>query len=209
VTARRLGLLAAGLVLLGVAFLLAVAAETARSWPDRLREGDVRYRAVPTAGDPWPESGRVIRSLLGVDDDLRFRRALWAYRVSEARGRAAQQEFGGAELRAQVETLLGGLAASDTDPVRQSSAATILGVLAYGEYGRNTQGGSAFLQRSLRSFREAIQLDPSNDDAKFDLELLLELVASSQGETGGSAGGPGGPETDVGGAGATRPGEGY
>jgi hypothetical protein len=209
VNARRVGLLVAGLVLLGLAVLLAVAAEDARTWPDRLREGDVRYRAVPSAGDPWPESRRTVRTLLGVNDDLRYRRALWAYRVSEQRVRAAQQEFGGAELRAQVETLLGGLAASDTDPVRRSSAATILGVLAYGEYVRSSRGGSVFLQRSLRSFREAIQLDPSNDDAKFDLELLLELVASSRGETGGTAGGPGGPETDVGGAGITRPGEGY
>jgi hypothetical protein len=208
-TVRRLGALAAGFVLLGLAVLAATTAEAARTWPERLREGDVRYRAVPTAGDPWPESHAGLRALLGVNDDLRFRRALWAYRVSEQRVRESQQEFGGAELRAQVETLLGGLAASDPDPARRSSAATMLGVLAYGEYVRNTRGGSVFLQRSLRSFREAIQLDPSNDDAKFDLELLLDLVASSQGETGGSAGGPGGPETDVGGAGATRPGEGY
>jgi len=209
VTLRRFVPLAAGLVVVGLALLLAVAAEDARTWPQRLREGDVRYRAVPEAGEPWPESSRSVRAVLGVDDDLRFRRALWAYRVSEQRVRETEQEFGGAELRAQIETLLGGLAESDPEPARRSSAATMLGVLAYGEYRRNSRGGSLFLQRSLQSFREAIQLDPSNDDAKFDLELLLELVASSQGETGGSAGGPGGPETDVGGAGITRPGEGY
>lgn len=208
-TARRLALLAAGVVLLCLAALLAFAAEDARTWPVRLREGDVRYRAVPTAGDPWPESPGALRALLGVNDDLHFRRALWAYRVSEKRVRASEQQFGGAELRAQVETLLGGLVASESDPARRSSAATILGVLAYGEYVRNSRGGSVFLQRSLRSFREAIQLDPSNDEAKFDLELLLELVASSEGEEGGSSGGAGGPETDVGGAGNTRPGEGY
>lgn len=207
--ARRLVVLTAGIVLLGLAGALAFAAEDARTWPERLREGDVRYRAVPAAGDPWREPSRTVRAALGIDDDLRFRRGLWAYRVSEQRARAAEQEFGGAELRAQVETLLGGLAANDADPVRRSSAATMLGVLAYGEYVRNTRGGSVFLQRSLRSFREAIQLDPSNDDAKFDLELLLDLVASSLNDTGDSASGQGGPETDVGGAGITRPGEGY
>lgn len=206
---RRFAVLVAGIVLLCLAGALAFAAEDARSWPQRLREGDVRYRAVPAAGDPWREPSRSVRALLGVNDDLRFRRGLWAYRVSEQRVRAAQQEFGGAELRAQVETLLGGLAANDDDPVRRSSAATMLGVLAYGEYVRNTRGGSVFLQRSLRSFREAIQLDPANDDAKFDLELLLELVASSLNDTGDAATGQGGPETDVGGAGITRPGEGY
>lgn len=207
-TARRVAALAAGLVLLGLAVLTAAAAEAARTWPDGLREGDVRYRAVPLVGDPWPESPRAVRELLAVNDDLRFRRALWAYRVSEQRVRRSQEEFGGAELRAQTETLLGGLAASDPDPARRSSAATILGVLAYGESVRSSQGGDVFLQRSLRSFREAIQLDPSNDEAKFDLELLLDL-ASSANASGGSAGGPGGPETDVGGAGTTRPGEGY
>jgi hypothetical protein len=128
--------------------------------------------------------------------------------VSEQRVREKQQGLGADELRAQIETLLGGLAETDPEPARRSSAATILGVLAYGEYVRNTRGGSVFLQRSLQSFREAIKLDPSNDDAKFDLELLLELVRS-QGKSGGSSSGPGGPETDVGGAGATRPGEGY
>lgn len=208
-TARRIAALAAGIGLLCLAGALAYFAEDARSWPERLREGDVRYRAVPAAGDPWREPSRTVRAALGVDDDLRFRRGLWAYRVSEQRARAAQQEFGGAELRAQVETLLGGLAANDSDPARRSSAATMLGVLAYGEYVRNARGGSVFLQRSLRSFREAIQLDPSNDDAKFDLELLLELVASSKSDIGQAATGQGGPETDVGGAGITRPGEGY
>jgi hypothetical protein len=206
--ARRLVALAAGLVALGVAVLLAFAANDARTWPDRLQEGEVRYHAAPGAGDPWPRSSASVRSVLGVDDDLRFRRALWAYRVSEQRVREKQQGLGADELRAQIETLLGGLAETDPEPARRSSAATILGVLAYGEYVRNTRGGSVFLQRSLQSFREAIKLDPSNDDAKFDLELLLELVRS-QGKSGGSSSGPGGPETDVGGAGATRPGEGY
>jgi hypothetical protein len=207
-SARRLVALAAGLVALGVAVLLAFAANDARTWPDRLQEGEVRYHAAPGAGDPWPRSSASVRSVLGVDDDLRFRRALWAYRVSEQRVREKQQGLGADELRAQIETLLGGLAETDPEPARRSSAATILGVLAYGEYVRNTRGGSVFLQRSLQSFREAIKLDPSNDDAKFDLELLLELVRS-QGKSGGSSSGPGGPETDVGGAGATRPGEGY
>ena len=208
-TARRLAALAPGVIALALAALLAAAAEDARSWPDRVRQGDVRYRAMPEAGDPWPQSSGAVRAALGVNDDLRFRRALWAYRVTEQRVREQEQEFGGAELRAQIATLLGGLAESDPDPGRRSSAATMLGVLAYGEYRRNARGGSVFLQRSLQSFREAIRLDPTNDDAKFDLELLLELVASSQGDEGGSAGGKGGPETDVGGAGITRPGEGY
>ena len=207
---RALASLGAGLLLLAAAAVAAAAAADARSWPGRLRVGDVRYRAAPAAAtDPWDDGAGPVRGVLGVDDDLRFRRAVWAYRVAQRRVRESEEALGGTEARAQVESLLGGLAESDADPRRRSSAATMLGVLGYEEYARNSRGGGVFLQRSLRAFREAIQLDPTNDEAKFDLELLLELVASGPGEAGGSSGGKGGPDTDAGGPGTIRRGGGY
>jgi hypothetical protein len=64
------------------------------------------------------------------------------------------------------------------------------------------------LRRSLESFRKAIVLDEANEHAKYNLELVLRLLASS-GEASSSSGGGRGRDTIGSGAGAARQGSGY
>ena len=45
-----------------------------------------------------------------------------------------------------------------------------------------------FLRRSLTAFREAIRIDPTNEDAKYDLELVLRLLETVSGDTSGGTG---------------------
>jgi hypothetical protein len=79
---------AAALAVLLVAGVVAVAAEDARRWDDRVRTDDLRFGAQPGGGATWREpkwlGAAAVRSTLGVDDDLRFRRVVAAFRVERA-----------------------------------------------------------------------------------------------------------------------------
>jgi hypothetical protein len=64
------------------------------------------------------------------------------------------------------------------------------------------------VERSVADFQSAVQLDPANDDAKYNLELLLrELLA--RGVRPGSNGSSTGPAKGHKGAGGGQPGRGY
>ena len=82
-----------------------------------------------------------------------------------------------------------------------------MGVLALLEARESEAQRSVFLRRSLTELREAARLDPGNEDAKYDLELVLRLTESSQDESGGGSGGRG--DTPAAGAGAASSGSGY
>ena len=59
------------------------------------------------------------------------------------------------------------------------------------------------------AFRRAIVLDPTNDDAKFNLESVLRLVADQRSRGQGGGGSAGQEGTEFGGAALSRRGSGY
>jgi hypothetical protein len=59
------------------------------------------------------------------------------------------------------------------------------------------------------AFRRAIVLDAANDDAKFDLESILRLVADDRNRGQGGGGSAGQEGTEFGGAAVSRRGTGY
>ena len=59
------------------------------------------------------------------------------------------------------------------------------------------------------AFRRAIVLDPANDDAKFNLESILRLVADERNRGQGGGGSSGQEGTEFGGAALSRRGSGY
>jgi hypothetical protein len=65
------------------------------------------------------------------------------------------------------------------------------------------------VRASSGSFRRAIVLDPGNDDAKFNLESLLRLVADDRSRGQGGGGSAGQEGTEFGGAAVSRRGSGY
>ena len=103
---------------------------------------------------------------------------------------------------------------NDPDPAHSSRAANFLGVISIAAYnaapsGASDQDRSELLLNAIASFEQAIELDPENDDAKYNLQLML---ARGQGllPTEASAGRnplPGGRGAR--GAGAGEPGSGY
>ena len=82
--------IAAALGVLVVAGVVGLAAEDVRRWDDRLRTDDLRLRAQP-GGAAWqqPEwlGAAAVRSILGIDDDLGFRRVVSGF-ASSARTQA-------------------------------------------------------------------------------------------------------------------------
>jgi hypothetical protein len=198
-----------GCLLAGVGLLL-LALDTARLRA-AFADDDVRYRSQPEAvlwQPPAVLPAGVARTLLGVQDDLLFRRAVRGVRLSHPE----QPGFSDPTYvvhRNEASQWLTDIVQSDDDASRRSEAANLLGVLSFADAVADYENRGRLLSGSAGRFRQAIALDPSNEDAKFNLELTL---SRSQGlelteAGGGTAPSPGGKGAR--GAGAGDPGTGY
>jgi hypothetical protein len=172
---RWLAVIAAVLLLVVAAGLFVLAADV-RRWERTLAQDDLVFREAP--GDPelfeaQARLGGAARVLLGIDDDLAFRDALqlfWASVASPEVERRAES----ADLRRAAELALAGIAHSDPDPKRRSQVTNVLGVLSVAGLGSQLGAASgARFESAIMSFRSAILLDDGNEDAKFNLELVL------------------------------------
>jgi hypothetical protein len=208
VTGRRLAGAGATVVLLVLAALLGLLALDVLRWGTHMSENDVALAAAPTVQGLEPETrlpAGISRRLLGVGDDLEFRQALQLFRLS--RPGLPPRDLHDVALRSRAETALARVARDDPSRTNRSRASVLMGVLALLEARESEAQRSVFLRRSLTELREAARLDPGNEDAKYDLELVLRLTESSQDESGGGSGGRG--DTPAAGAGAASSGSGY
>lgn len=208
---RRVLPVALALAALVLAAGLAALGDDARRFGDAIRGDDLRFQLGPGPGGMWDASESfpfgAARRILAVDDDLAFRRAIRLLRLSNPRASfvGGFEEVG---LRSQAELALARVEQTDPDLRRSSRAAVLLGDLAFGDALGDSTQTSIFLQKGAAKFREAIRLDPTNEDAKFNLELLLRLVRSSARSRVETEGGARGGGTSAG-AGLTLPGKGY
>jgi hypothetical protein len=190
-------------VLLACAVLLALLASDLRAWERTMRADDLRFRVDPRARPSWTAStilpSSLTRGLLATDDDRALRRGVAAFRVASRTGRGIDNGITRQRVRAAASTKL---AQVSTNSAYESQAADLVGVL--GASGSGTQG----LEASVASFQNAVRLDPTNESAQFNLELLLnELLAHGKRIGASAAPGPRGHGTQ--GAGAGTPGSGY
>jgi hypothetical protein len=93
------------------------------------------------------------------------------------------------------------------DSATRALGSNLLGVLAFEDASLDRARANRHAMASVDAFREAIRLDPANEDAKFNLELALTLMPEDTAAPSGSGRGAG-PSTGSG-AGATPPGGGY
>jgi hypothetical protein len=202
--------IAALLAVAGAAFLAVLALDALR-WRGHLEDADLRYAARSGNAEMWEPDTRLplglTRELLAVDDDIAYRRAVQAFRVVNVA--RPPRDLADVGRRGQVELRLGRLAESDRSAVRRSLAANLRGVLAF-EEARNDGGGQAaiFLRRALGEFRRAIRLDPANEPAKYNLELVLRLLQQTSNDSQAGGGGAR-ADTPASGAGAASSGSGY
>jgi hypothetical protein len=209
---QRVALGVGALLCLGIAIALGALAVDAARWSRSLDGSDVRFRSAPADERLWKVDALVpfaaARNALGVDDDVDFREALRSLRLSGLDD-AVVSDPDLAIRRNLAQTQLEGVVAADPESQRRSRAAGALGVLGLARFVYETQEREALLSETISNLALAIELDPQNDDAKFNLELAyqrgrgLELTEAS----GGANPAPGGQGSK--GAGAGQPGSGY
>jgi hypothetical protein len=172
-TALRIALVA---LLAAGAVVAALLGDDVRSWRNALTGGDAVYAATPSRAS-WSPSTRVdgiAEALLGTGDDLRLRQALQLYvDASKVRLRldnAVEVESARARAQDALER-----AARGHDRQGASQALTLLGILAF----RAAAAGGAQSQvdAAIADFTDALRADTGNEQAAYDLELLLRRIA--------------------------------
>jgi hypothetical protein len=214
---RRELLLIAAAACLVLGVLLALVAVDVAGWRSTIPADDVRFAAgAPTTGwsprtvAPFDAGERV----LGVSDDVAYRRMLRELRASKLLDLTVSDPRLAIHRTALAEELES-IVVHDPDPVLRSRASSLLGVLSIVSWNSTPPQGTQQLDRSelllaaVASFEQAIAIDPENDDAKFNLQTMLQrgqglLPTEAAAGRNPSAGGKGSR-----GAGAGAPGSGY
>lgn len=191
---RRLALALALLAAAAGVFLLLLAIDVHR-WQARLAADDVSFRTAAARRDLWRPPQLLpglARGLLGLDDDLRSRQALQIFDLGHPRTIffvAGDQTIA---YRSEAQALLSRAVDTDRNRPRASQELDLLGILELIAVGGGDPGErQKYLPRAADDFRQAIGLDPTNADAKYNLELTLRLLQISH-ESGGARSGLGG-----------------
>jgi hypothetical protein len=208
----RAGLGAGALLCLLIAVVLVLLAVDVTRWRDAVHAGDVRYTASTETTQLWTADSLVpfdpARDLLGLDDDIDLREAVRALRLAQL-GDAVVSDPELAIRRNEAQARLEAILAAGEDEATRSRAASLLGALGLARSVYETQEREALLSGTISNLKLAIDLDPSNDEPKFNLELAyqhgrgLQLSEASAGQNPS----PGGSGSK--GAGAGEPGSGY
>jgi hypothetical protein len=177
---RVVGLAGAILAAAGAVLLLLLALDV-RTLRDRLAADDARLVAQPVSANLWEPPqivpGQAARRVLGIRRDLAYREGLRLLLLGRPwlNTTLFPREVG--KDRNLAEVFLSQLAQSDPDNVRRSNELNMIGVLNMVTTSRadRTQRKSNLLRANL-SFRDAIDADEHNDDAKYNLEIVLRLI---------------------------------
>lgn len=182
--------LAAAACLLVLATALVLLARDAWHWQRALADADARSALHPVATQAWSADtvypGGFVRRLLGIDDDLRFRRAaMQAIALA-----AAKPDSVSGSGRVLVEAALARIVLTDPDRSRASRAADYLGYLLYADKSTPQQAISPYVnpnaptgqaatqqtpeEKAATEFAIAVRLDPANANAKRNLEVMLQ-----------------------------------
>jgi len=174
VSSLRLALAGALAVL---AVLAALAASDVRAWPAALADGDAAYVATPSRATWTPHTrlGGVSEAALGVRDDVELRQALQLYVDAAKLHLRLDNAVDVESARARAQDVLEQVARAG-DPQRTSQVLTLLGILAFRASAAG--GAQSQLDAALSDFTDAVRADPTNEQAAYDLELLLQLTAA-------------------------------
>lgn len=172
---RLLSLILAGLCITAAVVLLALALDV-RRWQHGLTAGDVRFHETPPPQSLWNASelvpGGAARRLLGVDDDLAFRRVVRLFVLGRVHD-SAFTEPRLAAIRGKAQEQLGRIAERDPEPLRRAAAHDLLGVLALATVPLDDLLRQTLLGNAVAELQNAVELDPGYSEAKYNLELAL------------------------------------
>jgi len=172
--------------------LLVLLAFDASTWRRTVARDDLRFRALPAHRDLWRPAtslpGDPAGALIGTGDALVYRRALQLFWYSRI-GVDPEQRQDLPAVRAEAQQRLLDVSTSGASVRERSLAANLLGVLVVTTPTAATDKGAIeqILKRAAGYFRQAIQVDSSDVDAKLNLELVLRLTAPGRGRFGHDA----------------------
>jgi hypothetical protein len=181
VNRRRWFLVAAAAACLVLAAFAALAARDVGEWQSAFRRGEVESASSNRHTSPSWSVGELApfglaRGLLQVEDDLAFRRGVTLFRRAHIGIPSFETGLEGSALRVQAEAQLAREIRADKNPARAAAAANLLGVLVVLD--STLPGGTSTpIERAIFQFQDAIHLDPGNDEAKKNLELIYQLTA--------------------------------
>jgi len=160
--------------LTGAALLALLAVELVR-WQHQVARDDRLFQLTPERGGLWQVAHTPAvdpsRWILGLDDDVRYRRALQLFWLGKP-SLAYKPDLAADSVRAQVA--LARIADSDPSPARRAKALELLGYLLLAGPGtQDIKLRLAHLRQGVENFRRALVLDPTSSDAKLNLELAL------------------------------------
>jgi hypothetical protein len=168
--------------LVGVAVFLALAGFDVLRWRGEFERGQVAVAARSADPSVW-EPGTVLprgvsKWMLGAGEGIAYARAVQQYELAR-RSRGAGFLQNPILPRAQQSLLEFGQA--EHPAVDRSHALTMYGVLLYGGMSAQDVSVVTMLERTIEQFRKAIELDPNNAAAKYDLEHMLRLAGAAGG----------------------------
>ena len=186
---RRWLLPAAAVLCVPVAIAFVIVAIDVLRVSSSVTGDDIRFQARPTLpAGLWDEPGflpgELASKAVGLEDDLRYRRAIWLYaRVEPDKVKIVTP--GLEALQASLEPRLIDASREETDPRRRSRLLNLLGLVALTRYAADPADRANIIRGAIDSFQSAIKADPDNADAKFNLELVLRdfFVTSAAGTT--------------------------
>ena len=173
---------ALAVVLLVAAVFLGLTGFDALRWRGQLERGGVALAARSADPGIWEPNTvlprAVSRFALGAGEGVAYARAVQQYELARrSRGLGFLQN---PVLPTAQFTLLR-FGQGDHPDVDRSNALTMYGVLLYGGLAAQDLSVVVILGRTIDQFRKAIELDPNNDAAKYDLEFLIRRVQASGG----------------------------
>lgn len=164
----------AAVACVAAATLLVLFAVDVHAWSSRLPADDLRFRRDPMTERLW-DAREILpfsRGVLGIDDDLAYRRALREFRLGRNTEPVSTRAIGGHRIAAQIA--LTDVVDANHNPRIRSQIDNLLGVLAFGLGSQDIAERRAFFNNGITAFRNAVVLDASNDNAFFNLEYALD-----------------------------------
>jgi hypothetical protein len=169
-------------VLLTLAIAAALVARDAAAVHRTFRQDDLVFlQGQPVYDRLWHLDSTLpyVPDLFGLDDDLVYRHALRKYAAEDRRQRARGNSFNPG-LRAEAQAALSIAERSEPSAARRSKLASLQGVMSYQEAQTNVIDASSLAAQALEHFLRAVKTDPTNVEAKYNLEYLLRLVDPDQ-----------------------------
>jgi tetratricopeptide (TPR) repeat protein len=178
---RRAVMTAGAVALLTLAALAAYGAREAQNVGSEIGESDAAFRLDPAREGLWAADTNApgVERLLAVRDDVLFRRASRLFELVRRRGRNPFDSTSRA-LRADIQLGLARAEQAKMSNEAHSKAVNLEALLVLEDALGDFANGAALAERSLDDFRRAIRIDPENEEAMFNLELVLRLLQPEQ-----------------------------